>query len=129
MRSRTTHRTSVRALSIATAAALVVAACSADDNESSETSPTTEAGAPAVSEPGDEPPATEVPDEPADTAAPATDAPADDTPPINPLDRDPLSPGINPPSRDFDGQFYMGKLTWQINPDHRVAVQHYRKVK
>ena len=65
----------VRAVAVATAAALVVAACSSGDDESSESTPATDASEPAVTEPAvEEPPATDAPDESTDTTAPAAEA-------------------------------------------------------
>jgi acyl-homoserine lactone acylase PvdQ len=80
MTSRTNRRAGTRALGIATAVALVVAACSSDDNESTDTTPATEASEPAATEPiEDEPVASDPPDE---TAPPATESPVDAPPAI-----------------------------------------------
>lgn len=67
-----------RALAIATAVALVVAACSSSDDESSESTPATDVSEPTAVEPGnEEPPSTDAPDESVDSTPPAAEVNAD----------------------------------------------------
>jgi hypothetical protein len=67
-----------RAFAIATAVALVVAACSSSDDESSESTPATDVSEPTAVEPGNEErPSTDAPDESVDSTPPAAEVNAD----------------------------------------------------